>query len=171
MLLEKKKHYLKPPSRVRAIQKSMPGARLYESGMMGFGSHLYSSTYRIKDTDFSSGSEEDQEDFFMAYSDILNSLDSKDTTYKLTLFNRNINYLKTDYRLLQTDIGDGYDPLRQEYNMMRKRNRAKASGLVKERYLTVTVDKARRTGRKSILKDLGRISARGSARSDLTWRG
>ena len=81
MLLEKKKHYLKPPSGVRTIQKAMPGARLYESGMMGFDSHLYSSTYRIKDVDFSSGSEEDQEDFFMTYSDILNSLDSKDTTY------------------------------------------------------------------------------------------
>lgn len=155
MLLEKKKHYLKPMSMVRTIQKSMPNARLYESGMIGLDSHLFSSTYRIKDVDYSSESEEDQEEFFMAYSDILNSLDSKDTTYKLTLFNRNINYLKTDYRLLQTDIGDGYDQLRQEYNTMRKRNRAKASGLVKERYLTVTVNKAKAENAENLFERFG----------------
>ena len=141
MLLEKNKHYKKPLSKVRTIQQALPCIKLHESGMMEFRNHIYSSTYRIKDVDFASGSIEDQEDFFMSYSDILNSLDARDTTYKITLFNRNINYQKTNYIQLRTDVGDGYDSLRQEYNTMRRNNRAKASGLIKERYLTVVTDR------------------------------
>ena len=141
MLMEKNKHYVQPKARVRTIQQALPSARLYESGTMEFHNHLYSATYKIRDTDFTSGSDEDQEDFFIAYSDILNSLDGRNSTYKITLFNRNINYLQQDYILLPTDVGDGYDHLRKESNTMRRHNRAKASGLVQERFITVTTEK------------------------------
>lgn len=103
--------------------------------------HLYSVTYRLKDVDFSSGSDEDQEAFFQQFEGILNSLDGRTTTFKITLFNRTKNYLETDYVLLPTDYGDGYDDFRREYNSMRLNNRAQAMGLIQERYLTVTVER------------------------------
>ena len=140
MLRERKKHFIKPPWRVRSIQQALPGARIHESGIMENG-HLYSVTYRLKDVDFSSGSDEDQEAFFQQFEGILNSLDGRTTTFKITLFNRTKNYLETDYVLLPTDYGDGYDDFRREYNSMRLNNRAQAMGLIQERYLTVTVER------------------------------
>ena len=140
LLLEKNKNYIKPLSRVRTLQQAMPNAKLYESGMMGFKNHIYSSTYMIEDVDFASGSEEEQEDFFKLYEEVLNGLDTNNITYKLTLFNRSNKYQDVDYLLQRTDYGDGYDRLRKEYNTMRKDNWAKSSGMVRERYLTVVAD-------------------------------
>ena len=140
-MLEKRKHYVAPPKKVKSIQQTLPKAKLYESGMLGFGNGMYSATYRLKDVDFISGSDEDQEDFFMAYSDVLNSLDSRVSTYKITLFNRNINYLQSDFITLPTDLQDGYDNLRQEYNAIRRHHRAAAAGLVQEKFITVTLEK------------------------------
>ncbi|MCR4839120.1 MAG: ATP-binding protein [Eubacterium sp.] len=142
MLNEKNKGYIKSKWRIQTIQESMPQAKLYESGMFEFKkSHLYSATYRIKDVDFTSGSDEDQEDFFLNYSDILTSLDGRNSTYKITLLNRNTDYMKNDFRLLPTDVEDQYNAFRSEINSMRRRNRAKASGLIQERYITMTTEK------------------------------
>ena len=140
-MLERNKHFMKLPRKVRSIQQSMPKARLYASGMMGFGGDIYSATYKMKDVDFLSGSDEDQEDFFMAYSDVLNSLDSRVSTYKLTMFNRTVSRLQSDFVVLATDYGDGYDNLRQEYNAIRRHHRAAAAGLIQEKYITVTISK------------------------------
>ena len=90
-MIEKKRHLMGVPRKARSIQHTMPKARLYASGMLSFGGDIYSATYKLKDVDFLSGSDEDQEDFFMAYSDVLNSLDSRVSTYKLTMFNRNVS--------------------------------------------------------------------------------
>ena len=57
MLREKKKHYIKPPQRIRSIQQALPAAKIHASGVMEID-HLYSSSYRLKDVDFSSGSED-----------------------------------------------------------------------------------------------------------------
>ena len=140
-MLEKKRHLLGVPRKARSIQHTMPKARLYASGMLSFGGDMYSATYKLKDVDFLSGSDEDQEDFFMAYSDVLNSLDSRVSTYKLTMFNRNVSRLQSDFIVLPTDVGDGYDNLRQEYNAIRRHHRAAAAGLIQEKYITVTISK------------------------------
>ena len=103
-MIEKKRHLMGVPRKARSIQHTMPKARLYASGMLSFGGDVYSATYKLKDVDFLSGSDEDQEDFFMAYSDVLNSLDSRVSTYKLTMFNRNVSRLQSDFMVLPTDI-------------------------------------------------------------------
>lgn len=139
-LLKDKSRSYEPPNRnVHSIQNALPSGKLYESGMMKIG-RFYTATFRMKDVDFLSGSDEDQEEFFKMYSEILNSLDSR-SSFKITLFNRNMNYQKTDFILLPTDYNDGFDQLRREYNSMRRNNRAKAMGIVQERYITVTTEK------------------------------
>ncbi|MCR5103130.1 MAG: hypothetical protein K6B68_01565, partial [Eubacterium sp.] len=81
--MARKRNYLRSRSIIKTIQQAIPTFRTYENGMFEFKDNIFSATYKIKDVDFSSGSEEDQEDFFISWSDILNSLDSRQTSYKL----------------------------------------------------------------------------------------
>ena len=142
MLMARKRNYLRSRSIIKTIQQAIPTFRTYENGMFEFKDNIFSATYKIKDVDFSSGSEEDQEDFFISWSDILNSLDSRQTSYKLTMFNRNINYLKTSFTELPTNLNDRFDHIRSEYNAMRHKNRAASNGIIQEKYITaVTVKK------------------------------
>ena len=134
------KHYI-APSKVHSIQQTIPAERIFENGMFGFKGKQYSATWQLQDIDYASASDEAQEEIFLGYSEILNALDGKQGSYKLTLFNRNINRFKTDYVLLPEDVGDGFDHLRSEYNNMRRHNRAKANGMMQEKYLTVTTEK------------------------------
>ena len=84
----------------------MPEMKLHDNGITDFKGKVFSVTYRLTDVDFASGSDKEQEDFFLNYADILNSLDTV-ATYKITLFNRNINYLKNDIIYLPENMGDG----------------------------------------------------------------
>ncbi|MBR1508999.1 MAG: hypothetical protein IJ619_13470 [Eubacterium sp.] len=137
MILAGKRGFIKDKFRIKTIQQAIPGFRTHESGIFEFQGGIYSATYRLKDTDFTSESEAEQEDFFKRYSDILNSLDTK-STYKITIFNRNINYKKTRFIELPTNMNDSYDHIRSEYNAMRRKNREMSHGKIQEKYLTVT---------------------------------
>ena len=131
-----KRGYIKDKFRVKTIQQAIPSFKTHESGMLEFANGLYSATYKLKDTDFASESEEEQNDFFKKYSNILNSLDPK-STYKITIFNRNINYRKTRFIELPTNLNDSYDHIRSEYNAMRRKNREMSHGKIQEKFLTV----------------------------------
>ena len=138
---DKKKHYQKPPRRVRSVQQAMPNAKLYEDGLMEFHGHLYSVTFQLEDVDFATGSEEDQKEFFKHYSDILNSLEGLNCSVKLTLFNRNINHRRVNYYILPTNVGDGYDNYRTEYNSLRRHHQLASGGIIQDKFITVTVER------------------------------
>ena len=135
-----KRNFLKTRFRIRSIQAAIPSAKLKDNGVMEFPGKIYSCCYMIDDVDFSSTSEEQQEDFYQNYEDILNALDTQ-ATYKITLFNRNINYITDNIYYLPENVNDGYDSLRSECNRMRKKNRARAKGIIQEKYITVTIYK------------------------------
>lgn len=141
MLIAKRRNYMGSKAIIRTIQQAIPTFKTYDSGMFEFGGDIYSSTYKLADVDFSSGSEESQENFFINYSDILNSLDSRMTSYKITMFNRNMNYLKSDFIPLPTNVNDGYDHIRSEYNSMRRKNREASSGIIQEKYITPVISR------------------------------
>ena len=140
MLEAEGRNLLKTKRITRSIQQAMPEMKLHDRGITEFAGKVFSVTYKLLDVDFASGSEKEQQDFFLDYTDILNALDTV-ATFKITLFNRNINYLNDNIYYLPENMGDGYDNLRIECNNMRRRNRARAKGIVQEKYLTVTVHK------------------------------
>ena len=125
-----------------SIQQAMPECKLYDNGIMEFRGKVFSVTFKLKDVDFSSGSEEEQENIFKGYERILNSFDTT-ATFRITIVNRSINSKQDDIYYLPENVNDGYDNLRIECNSMRRRNRARARGLIQEKYLTVTVHKKR----------------------------
>lgn len=139
--MARKRNYLGSKSVIKTIQQAIPTFKTYDSGMFEFSGRYYSATYKISDVDFSSGSDEAQEDFFIAYSDILNSLDSRQTSFKITLFNRNMNYMKDTFLELPTNMNDGFDMMRSEYNSIRRKNREASNGIIQEKYITATTTK------------------------------
>ena len=147
MLRDRNRHYIKPGWFVRSVQQAMPAAKLYDTGMMEFrGTHLYSSTFRFKDVDFLSGAEADQKDFFKRYSGTLHGLDCHSGSYKITIFNRNSAYRKgLGFTPLKTNFEDDYNIFRQEYNTTRQINRAKAGGIIQERFITMTTERKNAT--------------------------
>lgn len=125
-----------------SIQQAMPECKLHDNGIMEFDGKVFSVTFRLKDVDFSSGSEEEQENFFNGYKRILNTFDTS-ATYRITIVNRSVNSKLDDIYYLPENVNDGYDNLRTECNNMRRRNRSRAKGLIQEKYLTVTIHKKR----------------------------
>ena len=140
MLESEKRNVMKTKRITRSIQQTMPEMKLHDNGITEFSGKVFSVVYKLQDVDFASGSDKEQEEFFLDYMDILNSLDTV-ATYKIILFNRNINYLNDNIYYLKEDVGDGYDNLRSECNSMRRRNRARAKGIIQEKYIVVTVYK------------------------------
>lgn len=124
-----------------SIQQAMPVCKLHDNGIMEFKGKVFSVTFRLKDVDFSSGSEDEQKLFFNGLKSVYNAMDSS-ASYRETIVNRSVDSIKED-NYLNEKVGDGYDGLRIECNGMRRRNRAKAKGLIQEKYLTVTVHKKR----------------------------
>ena len=53
---------------------------------------------------------------------------------QFSMFNRNVSRLQSDFIVLPTDVGDGYDNLRQEYNAIRRHHKAAAAGLIQKIY-------------------------------------
>ncbi len=114
--------------------------KLHDNGITEFQGNIFSVAYKIQDVDFASGSEKEQEDFFLNFIDILNSLDPV-AAYKFIVYNRNMNYKNDHIYYLREDEGDGYDNIRIECNNMRRKNRARAKGIIQEKYIVVTVYK------------------------------
>ena len=81
----------------------MPEMKLHDRGITEFVGKVFSVTYKLLDVDFASGSEKEQQDFFLDYTDILNALDTV-ATFKITLFNRNINYLNDNIYYLPENL-------------------------------------------------------------------
>lgn len=77
---------------------------------------------------------------FLAYSELLNSLDSGATT-KLTINNRKLNRNDFEKNILMPERDDDLSVYRREYNDMLRDKAAEANGIVQEKYITVSVVK------------------------------
>lgn len=75
---------------------------------------------------------------FLAYSELLNSLDSGATT-KITINNRRLNRKNFEKSILMPLKGDARDVYREEYNQMLLGKAMAGNGIVQEKYITVTM--------------------------------
>ena len=72
-----------------SVDDVIPIRESCDDGMCLVGKNLWSKTYRFSDINYATASKEIKEDLFMAYSEILNSLDSGADT-KITINNRRL---------------------------------------------------------------------------------
>jgi type IV secretory pathway VirB4 component len=126
--------------RTKGVHDAIPIQRVWEDGIFLTGKNVFAKTYRISDINYAVASREDKEALFLEYSELLNSFDTAATT-KLTVALRRINAKDFEQRILIPYAGDRLDVYREEYNRMLMAKATGANSMVREMYLTVSVQR------------------------------
>lgn len=123
----------------RRVQDAIPISCIWNDGIFKVG-NKFSKTFRFTDINYMVASREDKETMFLTYSELLNSLDSGATT-KLTIYNHRMNKVRLEESILMPMREDGLDHYRGEYNQMLMDKATGGSGIMQEKYVTVSVAK------------------------------
>ena len=133
LLKQDKERYSVP----RKVQDIIPIQRIWKDGIFQVGNR-FSKTYKFTDINYLVASREDKETMFLAYSELLNSLDSGATT-KITINNRRLNKANFEQSILMPMRGDSRDVYRKEYNQMLLDKATGANGIIQEKYVTINM--------------------------------
>ncbi|MBP0968814.1 MAG: ATP-binding protein, partial [Oscillospiraceae bacterium] len=117
----------------------IPVRRLWKDGIF-LTADGYSRTWRFSDINYSAAGEEDKESMFRSYCELLNSLDPNART-KITIYDRRIRRSDFEDSVLMKEKGDGLDGYRREYNGILLSGATESSGIMQEKFITVTVRK------------------------------
>ncbi len=146
----------------RSVQQSIPIQRIYRDGIWQTGGK-YSRTWRFADINYSVASHDDQQEMFLAYCGVLNSLPT-DATTKITINNRRMNAADWQRTIFMRSRGDDRDVYRREYNAMLEEKAAESNNLIQDKYITVSVTRKNieeaRTFFKRVDIDLGKSFGR-----------
>ncbi|MBR5431043.1 MAG: DUF87 domain-containing protein [Bacteroidales bacterium] len=123
----------------RKVQETIPVKRIWNDGIFLVG-NTFTKMYRFTDINYLVASREDKETMFLAYSELLNSLDSGATT-KITINNHRINKRDFEDAILMPLRDDDLDEYRKEYNQMLLDKAMGSNGISQEKYFTVSVQK------------------------------
>lgn len=135
LLKQDKEKYRVP----RWVQDVIPIKRIWTDGIFLVG-NKFSKMYRFTDINYLVASRADKEAMFLAYSELLNSLDAGATT-KFTINNRRLNRVNFEQTILMPLRGDKRDVYRKEYNKMLMDKATEGNGIIQEKYVTITVMK------------------------------
>ena len=123
----------------KGVQDVVPINKVWDDGIFLVG-NKFSKTYKFEDINYAVASREDKEAMFLAYSELLNSLDSGATT-KITINNRRLNKVNFENSILIPMREDDLDIYRKEYNKMLIDKATGANSIVQDKYITVSVCK------------------------------
>ena len=136
-ILKQDKERFTVPNKVQDI---IPVRRIWPDGIFLVGKNKYSKMYRFDDVNYAVASMDDKKSMFLAYSELLNSLDSGATT-KITINTRRLNRLDFERQILIPLKNDDLDVYRKEYNEMLLAKATGSNSIVQEKYITVSVVK------------------------------
>ncbi|OIA99337.1 TraE family protein [Paenibacillus sp. LC231] len=123
----------------KGVQQAIPIRAMWPDGIFWVG-NKFSKSFRFEDINYAVASREDKEAMFLAYGELLNSLDSGATT-KITINNRRLNRTDLADSILIPLREDGLDPYREEYNRMLLDKATGANETYQEKYITVSIVK------------------------------
>jgi len=123
----------------KGVQQAIPIRAIWPDGIFLVGSK-FSKSFRFEDINYAVASREDKEAMFLAYGELLNSLDSGATT-KITINNRRLNRTDLADSILIPLREDGLDLYREEYNLMLLDKATGANETYQEKYITVSIVK------------------------------
>ncbi len=124
----------------KSVQDALPIKKVWADGTFLVGNNKYSRTYRFSDINYMVASSRDKEAMFLRFEEVLNSLEVGATT-KETVCNRKINMEQFARQNLFPMRGNALDPYREEQNREIMEKAGKGSGILQEKYLTVSVVK------------------------------
>ncbi|MFC3801063.1 VirB4-like conjugal transfer ATPase, CD1110 family [Cohnella sp. GCM10012308] len=123
----------------KGVQQTIPIRAIWPDGIFLVGTK-FSKSFRFEDINYAVASREDKEAMFLAYGELLNSLDSGATT-KITINNRRLNRADLADSILIPLRDDGLDPYREEYNRMLLDKATGSNDTYQEKYITMSVAK------------------------------
>ncbi len=123
----------------RKVQDIIPIQCIWSDGIVKTDNR-FSKTWKFSDINYLVASKEDKERIVLSYSDLLNSLDSAAYT-KITINNRHMKRDDLEESILMPLVGDANDEYRKECNDMLRARSSEGSGIVQEKYITVSVYK------------------------------
>ncbi len=123
----------------KKVQDVIPIKRIWPDGIFLVGSKFVKS-WKFTDINYLVASREDKKTMFLAYSELLNSLDSGAST-KITINNHRMKKEDFEQSVLMPMKEDGLDEYREEYNQMLLDKALDANGIIQEKYITVTIAK------------------------------
>ena len=124
----------------KGVQDTIPIKRIWEDGIFLTGRNKYSKTFVFTDINYIVASEEDKEEMFLDYMQMLNSFESE-TFIKFTILNSKINSIEIENNIKIENEQDGLDRFRKEYNKIIEDSAKSSNGIKQEKYITVTVTK------------------------------
>jgi len=119
----------------RSVQQSIPIKMISPDGIFQLTNGSYSYVWKFGDINYEVASDEDQQDMFVKYCDLLNSLDAE-ADNKITIFNRRMPKTDFERNVLLKLKDDALNPLREELNTVLRAEADKTSNLFRERYIT-----------------------------------
>lgn len=123
----------------KKVQDVIPIKRIWPDGIFLVGSKFVKS-WKFTDINYLVASREDKKTMFLAYSELLNSLDSGAST-KITINNHRMKKEDFEQSVLMPMKEDGLDKYREEYNQMLLDKALDANGIMQEKYITATIAK------------------------------
>lgn len=136
--LKERSSKLKVP---RTVADTIPYFAVYpDNGIIETKPHIFTKSYLLQDINYQIAKDEEQFDMFMKFGQLLNSFDPT-VHFEITINQKNINMEDFEEQTMLSLQDDALDPLRIERNeMMRKKISEGKNSLVKEKYLTVSVE-------------------------------
>ena len=123
----------------KTVQESIPYLRVYENGIIEPEKGRYSKTYLLEDVNFQIASQEEQENIFLAYSDLLNTFGT-DVDIQISINNRNIDVADFQKKVMIAPQDDSLNYLREEYNqMLIKKMQEGRNNIIREKYITLSL--------------------------------
>ena len=121
------------------VQDTIPIRSIWNDGIFLAGGR-YVKSWKFTDINYLVASREDKEIMFLAYSELLNSLDSEAVT-KITINNHTANRKDIERAVLMELKCDLQDEYREEYNRILMDKAMNANGIMQEKYITISVAK------------------------------
>ncbi|MGI6144758.1 MAG: VirB4-like conjugal transfer ATPase, CD1110 family [Peptococcia bacterium] len=123
----------------KTSQETIPYLMAYDDGVIEIKKGVFSKTIQFFDINYQIARQEDKEDIFIKYCELLNYFNST-VGLQITVINKSINRKTFEDKILLKERGDRFDPYRREYNeMLRHQVNVGKNDIQKEKYITITV--------------------------------
>lgn len=125
----------------RSLQDIIPIRTIYPDGIFELKAKgKWSKMFSFSDVNYSAAGMEEKKNLAHKYADVLNSLDTE-ATAEITVNKRKMNMPEFEQNMLMKRTGDGLNKYRDEYNRIMLRAVAEANMMIRECYITITVEK------------------------------
>lgn len=124
----------------KTAQQTIPYKKIHIGNIMEVQTGKFSKTYEFQDINYQIAKQDDQEDIFIRYGEILNCLDTT-VEMQINIINNHVSKDNFEDVVFLKHKQDGYDEYREEYNSMLEEKMTEGrNDLRRDKYITITVN-------------------------------